>query len=882
MRRGFWLSAFGVLAILCSTSFAEEPPRARDAYERSRVGDQDPNRIVVPTNQVLSPVGRQVAFDGRPVDMALSPDGRWLAVLDRASVLLIDPAAGKVVSTARHKGGSYAGIAFSRDGRHLYASSITGTIGVFEVESSGELETQEPIKLGELLRADPESVLPVGMATSTVGDSLWVVLNLRNSIAEIDLAQKRIKREIPVGNAPFGIVLLGEKAYVSNWAGRLPDAKSATGPAGRGTPVRVDEKRHIANDGSVSIVDLALGKEMKQVEVGLHPSLIVVAPDGKRVLVANSNSDTISVIDTTSQEVVETISTRPADNMLFGSGPSALAVAPDGNTLYVANGTNNAVAVVELHSPNSRLVGCFPTGWYPAALVLDPARHSLYVANVKGVGSRSAAWRGQRKIKGKDVFGYTTHDQLGTISLVDLQQLGELSSQTAKVLANNRQTEMISALAPPRPDAKPKALPERHGEPSKIKHVLYIIKENRTYDQVFGDVPRGEGSAELCIFGREVTPNCHKLVDEFVLLDNFYCSGVLSADGHQWATEAYVTDYLERGFGGWPRSYPYAGGDALAYASSGFIWDNAIAHKKSLRIYGEFVRATVEWKDPARAGKPKFIDCYRDFMDHTNLVSVRGAASIKSLEPYVCPTTIGFPGIVPDVYRAAEFKRELKQYEADNNLPNLMIMLLPNDHTAGTRPGMPTPEAAVADNDLAVGQVIEAISHSKFWPETAVFVVQDDPQAGFDHIDGHRTVAMMVSPYSRRRAIDSTNYNQTSMIRTMELILGLPPMNQLDASASPMIGCFTEEADLAPYDAVPNQIPLDRLNPDLKTIRDPRQLHWAQVSVELPLDEVDEADEDTLNRILWHSVRGRDDTYPAWAVLAENDDEEEEEREAKR
>jgi hypothetical protein len=207
-----------------------------------------------------------------------------------------------------------------------------------------------------------------------------------------------------------------------------------------------------------------------------------------------------------------------------------------------------------------------------------------------------------------------------------------------------------------------------------------------------------------------------------------------------------------------------------------------------------------------------------------------------------------------------------------------MIMLLPNDHTAGTRPGMPTPEAAVADNDLAVGQVIEAISHSKFWPETAVFVVQDDPQAGFDHIDGHRTVAMMVSPYSRRRAVDSTNYNQTSMIRTMELILGLPPMNQLDASASPMIGCFTEEADLAAYDAVPNQIPLDRLNPDLKTIRDPRQLHWAQVSVELPLDEVDEADEDTLNRILWHSVRGRDDTYPAWAVIAENDDDEEEER----
>jgi YVTN family beta-propeller protein len=881
MPRFFSLVGLILLALIGSSATAEEPRHQRDGYERSRVGDQDPNRIVVPTNQVLSPVGRQVAYDGRPVDMALSPNGRWLAVLDRASVLLIDPAEGKVVSTARQKGGSYAGIAFSRDGRRVYASSITGSIGVFEVEPAGELAPQEPIKLGELLKVDPESVLPVGMAVSASGESLWIVLNLRNSIAEIDLAQKRIKREIHVGNAPFGIVLVGEKAYVSNWAGRLPDAQSTTGPAGRGTPVRVDATRHIANDGSVSVVDLALGKETKQVVVGLHPSAIATAPDAKRVFVANSNSDTVSVIDADRDEVVETISTRPAENMLFGSGPSALAVAHDGKTLYVANSTNNAVAVIELDSPKSRLAGCFPTGWYPAALVIDQAKHSLYVANVKGIGSRSAAWRGQRKVKGKDVFGYTSHDQLGTISLVDLAKLGELSSQTAKVLANNRQTEAISALAPPRADAKPKALPERHGEASKIKHVLYIIKENRTYDQVFGDLPRGEGSAELCIFGREVTPNCHKLVDEFVLLDNFYCSGVLSADGHQWATEAYATDYLERGFGGWPRSYPYAGGDALAYASSGFIWDNAIAHKKSLRIYGEFVRATIEWKDPTRAGKPKFIDCYRDFIDHTDQVMVRGAASIKSLEPYVCPTTIGFPSIMPDVYRAEEFKRELKQYEADGKLPNLMIMLLPNDHTAGTRPGMPTPEAAVADNDLALGQVIEAISHSKFWPETAVFVVQDDPQAGFDHIDGHRTVAMMVSPYSRRRAIDSTNYNQTSMIRTMELILGLPPMNQLDASASPMIGCFTEEADLAPYDAVPNQIPLDRLNPDLKTIRDPRQLHWAQVSVELPLDEVDEADEDTLNRILWHNARRRDDTYPAWAVLAEND-EDEEEREAKR
>lgn len=854
---------------------SEAPPSQAKSYDQSRVGDSDPERIIVPTNQVLSPLGRQVAYGGRPVDLALSPDGRWLAVLDRAAVLLINPETAQVVSRAPHKGGSYAGLCFTPDGRRVLASSIGGTIGVFEVSAEGGLKAQAPVKLAGDASDDPERIVPVGLAIERAGNRLWAALNLRNTLAEIDLSAGKIKREIPVGNAPYGVLLLAGKAYVSNWGGRMPDAKSVAGPAGRGAPVRVDPVRHIANDGSVSVVDLSTFKETKQIVVGLHPAAIIATPDGAHIIVANANSDSLSVIDTQKEEVVETISTRPSEQTLFGSAPCALAMSSDGKTLYVANGTNNAVAVIDFAPPKSRLRGLFPTGWYPAGLVLDLARKSLYVANVKGIGSRSLDWKGERKIKGKDVFGYTTHDQLGTISLVELSSLGDLQPHTQKVLANNRMTETINALAPPRKDVAPRALPERHGEPSKIKHVLYIIKENRTYDQVFGDVKRGEGSEELCIFGQEVTPNCHKLVDEFVLLDNFYCSGVLSADGHQWATEAYVTDYLERGFGGWPRSYPYAGGDALAYAPSGFLWDNALANKKTLRIYGEFVKASIRWKDPQRAGRPAFIDCYRDFVDQTGAIDIQATATIKSLDPHVCPTAIGFPNVVPDIHRADQFKRELAKFETEGKLPNLMIMLLPNDHTTGTRPGTPTPEAAVADNDLALGQVVEAISHSKFWPETAVFVVQDDPQAGFDHIDGHRTVAMAISPYTPRGTLDSTNYNQTSMIRTMELILGLPPMNQLDASASAMTGCFIETPNLAPYTAVKNNIPLDRLNPDLKAIREPRQLHWATVSLELPLDDVDEADEDTLNRILWHSVRGSDDTYPAWAVLAEDEEEEE-------
>ena len=293
-------------------------------------------------------------------------------------------------------------------------------------------------------------------------------------------------------------------------------------------------------------------------------------------------------------------------------------------------------------------------------------------------------------------------------------------------------------------------MPERHGEPSVFKHVLYIIKENRTYDQVFGDIERGEGDPELCIFGREVTPNHHKLVDEFVLLDNFYCSGVLSADGHQWTNEAYVTDYIEKAFGGWPRSYPYWGGDAMAYASSGFIWDNVLAHKKTLRVYGEFVKATIEWKDAAKKAKPDFLDCYRDFVEQAGEIDIRATAAIKTLEPYLCPTAIGFPSIVPDVHRAEQFIRELKEFENDRRAAEL------HDHAAAERPHL-RHAARHADargrrgrqrSGARAGSSRRSATASS-GRRRAFSSSQDDPQNGFDHIDGHRTVALVISPYTR-------------------------------------------------------------------------------------------------------------------------------------
>lgn len=856
---------------------AAEPPAApADAYDRAQVGHQQEGRIVVPTNQVLSPWGRQVTFPGRPTDVALSPDGRLLAVLGRDQVLLIDVEAGRVASVNEHRRGSYKGLIFSPDGKRLFASSTRSEITVFDVLDDGKLKILKVLKTPDNPRGAKLGALPAGLALTGDGNTLYAALNLNNTLAEFDVGSGELLREIPVGNAPYDVLVLGRKAYVSNWAGRHPSEGDPQGPAGVGAPVRVDPVRNIASDGSVSVVDLENGRETAQVVVGLHASGLAATPDGRYVCVANANSDTISVIETAGDSLVETISTRPRAEFPFGSAPNALAISNNGQWLYASNGTNNAIAVIRFQPGRSQLQGLMPTGWYPAGLVLDPRRGAVYVANIKGVGSRSLDWRGQRKIGERTVFGFNSHDYLGSVSLMPLPGSRELGQLTTATLENNRLTSTISALAPPREDRPPRPMPERHGEPSVFKHVLYIIKENRTYDQVFGDLPQGEGDPELCIFGREVTPNHHKLAEEFVLLDNFYCSGTLSADGHQWATEAYATDYLEKAYNGWPRSYPYDGGDALAYASSGFLWDNALAHDRSLRVYGEFVTATIRWKDPARTERPTFLDCYRDFTDQTDLIDVRATATIKTLEPYICPTAIGFPGTVSDVHRADQFIRELRQFEQKGDLPNLMIMLLPNDHTDGSTPGMPTPAAAVADNDLALGRVIEAISHSRFWPETCVFVVQDDPQNGFDHVDGHRTVALVVSPYTQRGVVDSTNYNQTSMIRSMELALGLPPMNQLDASATPMSSCFMETPDFTPYDAAPNEIPLDQLNPELSEITDPSQRHWALVSLEMPLDDVDEADEDTLNRILWHAMRGRDDTYPAWAVLPEEDDDDDE------
>jgi len=491
------------------------------------------------------------------------------------------------------------------------------------------------------------------------------------------------------------------------------------------------------------------------------------------------------------------------------------------------------------------------------------------VANIKGVGST-------RKLEDNEKLESNSRQYHGTLSLLPIPKSAHLSALTNRVLDNYRYPLLKEAGRPARANQLPRPIPQRVGEPSVFEHVIYIIKENRTYDQVLGDVPQGNGDPSLCIFGQNVTPNQHKIVNEFVLLDNTYCSGILSADGHQWSDSAFATDYMEKSFAGFPRSYPDgmddSDVDAIAYAPSGFIWDNAIAHGKSLRDYGEFAITETSWKDPDKKDPLTFLDYYHDFVEQTGLIHIASRPAIESLRPYLNTQTVGWDTKIPDVFRAAQFIKELHEFEQKGEFPNLVIICLPNDHTSGTQPGAPTPAAQVADNDLALGQIVEAVSHSPFWEKTCVFAIEDDPQAGWDHVSGYRTTAYVISPYTKRHAVVKTNYNQTSILHTIELILGLPPMNQIDATATPLSDCFTETPDFAPFVAEPTNVPLDQMNPDPQKISNSTLRKDAIKSARLPLDKVDQCPEDMLNHILWHAMKDPDEPYPQWAIAVDTDD----------
>lgn len=842
----FVITIFLLINIQCQAERENDPAKLK-------VGYQEDGTVVIPTNQVLDPAGFQITFPGRPTDIAVSPDEKILAVKNRQSIILIDLIKRSIIQELFMKTGgqSYSGILFDSDGKRVYSSASPGEILIAEIDDNNVANWLDPIKVAAFDGSG--NSVPGGMAWLKKNQILLAAISRNNTLALIDVNVRRVLKEITVGVAPFTVIVVGGKAYVSNWGGRIPKSGESTALSS-GTPTLVNPKTGIANSGTISVVDLETFTVEKEITVGLHPTAMIPNNAGSRVFVTNTNSDFVSVIDTKIDEVVENISTAPSKDLPFGSSPNALAITKNNSRLFIANGTNNAIAVVDLGARagnvtgelDSKISGFIPVGWYPGAAKLIFDESQMIVANIKGLGSLN-----QRA----DRHGLNSHDHLGSISIFKLPGKDGLNKYTKQFYKLNRLPETLTELAQKPAIRNAVPVPEVHGEQSVFKHVLYIIKENRTYDQVFGDLPQGNGDSTLCMFGREVTPNHHALAEEFVLLDNFYCSGILSADGHQWTDEAFVTSYLERFFGRFARSYPYEGDDPLAFASSGFIWDNVISHGLTFRNYGEMVKAHIS---PSGG---TFLDIYNDFKNGMKKYTIRATTSIKNMEPYLCPTAIGFPGIVPDVYRAGEFIKELRKFELEGKFPNFIIMLLPNDHTMGTRPGAPTPRAQVADNDLALGQIVEAVSKSIFWKETVIFVVEDDPQAGLDHVDGHRTVALCISPYTKRGEVISVNYTQISMVKTIELILGIPPMNQFDLAANPMKECFQERPNYSPYTARRNNIPLDEMNPPLSILKGPAR-YWAEKSLALDLEDIDRADEDTFNRILWHYAKGYDVPYP--------------------
>ncbi|HUQ95356.1 MAG TPA: alkaline phosphatase family protein [Bryobacteraceae bacterium] len=782
-----------------------------------KIGSQGDGSFLLPTGQSITPAGKHIEVNDRPLGMVLSPDGKTLAVVTGSNfaprALHLMDAQSAAVTQTLPVGDSFAGVAFSPSGEALYVGGGQNhDVKVFRRQGSQFLASTQ-------WKIDGAAVS--GLAMSEDGNTVYAALNLKHALGIIDTGTGAVE-QIPVGTYPYTVVAAAGKVYVSNWGGRRPRPSDLTDGV---FPVVLD-KRGIPASGTVSVVDAKSRKVLGEIEVGLHPSGMAYHAASRRLYVANANSDTISVIDTGSDQVVGAINVRPFRKAPLGSSPNALAVSRDGKILYVANASNNAVAVMDLSKKTSELRGLIPTGWYPTAVALSADEKQIFIANGYGFGSLAPVAAGKK--------GRSYRDRAGVVSMLGVPGKKQLAALTAQVMRNNRAEHPV---------------PMNARQLSPVKHVFYVIKENRTYDQVFGDLTQANGDASLVQFGREVTPNHHALAEKYTILDNFYAPGDQSALGHRWCTQGYASDWVHKYGNGRNDQNP------MLFAPTDFLWDNAKAHNISVRSYGERGLVSIA---PAGA---TWTDVYQDWKAKAGKIAITARTNLLGLRDIYSPRYPGFSMTIPDQVRVDRFLEDFREFEKNGNLPRLTVLLLPADHTNGTAPGFPTPRAMVADNDLALGRLVEAISNSRYWKESAIFVVEDDAQNGVDHVDGHRTVAMVISPWARRKAVDSTFYTTINMYRTIEQILGLAPTNQFDLAAEPMFSVFASDADPSPFAALPNRIPLDEMNPPLKSLRG-RARQLAEASMKMDFDEPDAAPEDALNRAIWHSVKGFATPFP--------------------
>ncbi|MBZ5535284.1 MAG: bifunctional YncE family protein/alkaline phosphatase family protein [Acidobacteriia bacterium] len=778
-----------------------QPARVVPSPLPAKLGE--PEGYLLPNGWKLTPAGTQVPLGDLPLRIAVSPDGKLVVATNNGygeqGLTVVDVEKQEKVFTipmAR----AWLGLQFSSDGKKLYASGGGDNKVLIYGADRGIQPQAEEIVIGDR----KQSLFVSGLCMDATGKRLYAALNLSNELAVVDLKTKSVAKIITVGDHPYTCVVSpdGSRVYVSNWGSR-----------------------------SVSEVDTAALDEVRTITVGDHPNDLALPPTGKRLYVANANSNSVSVVDLVAHRAAETISVALYPKSPIGSTTNALALTRNGQRLFVANADNNSVAVIALGGggrPRSVVEGFIPVGWYPTGLALSPDEKTLYVTGGKGLGSKANPHGPNPNLKRTKETEYIGRMFSGVLSIIPVPSAGVLKNFTAQVYANSPYK--------PTPKISPgvTAIPRRPGERSPIQHVIYIIKENRTYDQVFGDIKEGNGDPDLVLFGEAVTPNLHALVRQFVLLDNFYADSEVSADGHNWSTAAYATDYVEKT---WPtnyssrgREYDYEGGVEVSRPTRGFLWDYAARAGLSYRSYGEFIEASESPDLPSRARE-------RSLEGH--------------FDPMYRPWDINYP----DQKRVDEWLREFREFEEKGNLPRLQILRLPNDHTEGTAAGKPTPRAFVAENDLALGRLVEAVSHSMYWNSTAIFVLEDDAQNGPDHVDAHRTEALVISPYTKRHFTDSTLYSTSSMLRTIELILGLPPMSQYDAAATPMWNSFTNSAALEPFASLAAQVPLDEKNPE--------SAPGAKRSAAFNFSKEDSAPDIELNEIIWKSIKGAGSEMPA-------------------
>ncbi|GMT45823.1 MAG: hypothetical protein IEMM0006_1655 [bacterium] len=764
------------------------------------------NYTLLPNGWRLTPAGKQIPVGELPLNMVVTRNGRYAITSNSGmginSLSVVDL---KTLKEVRRYvvSNTWVGLTFGPNDKRLYVSGGNNNVVYVFNFKKGKLYPADTLVIGQKFPKGDISL--TGLAVNNKKNQLLAVSQKSNMLYVVDLKSKKVIKKVAMPGKCYDIVINHAQsyAYVSIW--------------GKATVVEIDLNNYTITH---------------RYKTGDHPNDMVISPDDSRLFVANANNNSATVIDLVKNEISETIHTALLPDLPYGSTPDALALSPDGDKLLIANADNNYLAVFDVGKPGyARNLGFIPVGWYPTAVQYLKSG-KIVVANGKGISSRAnpdGPVPNKRRPKNW-MENYTGTMFKGTVSVIDFPQSKVLAEMSRKVYDNTPfikkvKEESNQSVIPKRPDGKGS---------SQIKHIFYIIRENRTYDQVLGDMAEGNGDSALTLFGRKVTPNAHKLSKTYTLYDNFYVDAEVSADGHNWSTAAYATDYVEKlwpvDYGRRGQKYTFEGGTPAAAPSSGYIWNDVLNHHKTFRDYGEFV--------PGRKDKNGNYEA-RD----------------KDLRPYTDNKYPGFNLSFPDLTRYKIWAHDFDSIMAIGKVPQFNLIRLPNDHTRGTRPGNPTPTAYVARNDYALGLIVDKVSHSNIWKSSILFVLEDDAQNGPDHVDAHRSVLLVIGPYVKRHFVDHTMYSTSGVLKTMELILGLPPMTQYDLAAHAILHSVTDTAYLKSYNAAIPKVDMNKLNT--------RYSYGAKLSEKLDFSHADAIPDGLFNKIIWKAVRGANSVVPA-------------------